>query len=471
MPGFMLQLCGALSLCLSLGLGALPAQAISGPETAQRFNQAYVSTPEHCVDHYPAYYCSGVMVKQVLASDPSPFWSHGPDAVARGAERFDYLRLDVATAPLLQASGYLFSDRFTASGLGKDYQLVGDDGMNRPPELLVRNWGAVAPEQLPVEAIYHRRTPEGLRAALSDQYAWFKATGNWLPVLRLDVADSNAQPLGFDGREQLYSGYQIADRINRRYADTKSTCLDNKSALHCNGVFIRGTGYGANFHSWNPSPNSVGRDGVSFAWVRADNGVRNVGSPGLIFHELGKKSDHQVRFRCAYPANAGTSQISNSCRGACTAQNITTVAGWRASYGGAPGASCTFGDTPAEIQLNTDVRVGQSWATGHTELIIGAWDQNIPTELPIEAFFYVPAANSLPGARYIQNDYFKVTGRFMPILRVDLNAPMGSKFMFIPEDQSFSVEAMEQLRTLEFPPAGILNSDDADCVGCGSPLP
>ncbi|WP_110972480.1 hypothetical protein [Pseudomonas huaxiensis] len=399
------------------------------------------------------------MAKQVLPSDPQPFWTHGPDAVARGAERFDYLRRDIPIPGLVQGNGYLFADRFTAISQEKDYQLIGNDGMDRPAELLVRNWAATAPAQLPILALYHRRTAEGLRAALRDQNTYFKATGNWLPVLRMATAADQGQSFGFDASEQLYSGYQVADRLNRRYADAASTCYDGRSAIHCNGVFIRGTGAGPTFHAWNPSPNSVGRDGVSFAWVRADNGVQVVASPGLIFHELDKPSTHSVRFRCAYPANAGTSVIPNSCRASCTSQNISTVASWQAIYSSNPGASCTFGDTPAEIQLNTDVRKGQAWAAGHTELIIGAWPQNIPNELPIEAFFYVQSTSllsegrhpmegssdgftyvgsaGLTGAQYIQNDYFKVTGRFMPIVRVDLTAPLGSRFLYYPQDQGF----------------------------------
>ncbi|WP_175652262.1 hypothetical protein [Pseudomonas sp. Marseille-P9899] len=459
MSRFLLHLCGALALCLSIGLGPLHAQTLSGPQLAAQLNQAYASTPVQCVGGYPAYFCSGVMAKQVLPSDPQPFWTHGPDAVARGSERFDYLRRDIANTGLVQDNGYLFADRYTAIGQNKDYQLVGDDGMNRPPELLVRNWAETAPAQLPIQALYHRRTTEGLRAALRDQHAYFTATGIWLPVLRMATAADQGQSFGFDASEQLYSGYQVADRLNRRYADTASTCYDGRSAIHCNGVFIRGTGYGAGFHAWNPSPNSVARDGVSFAWVRADNGVQVVVSPGLIFHELGKPSAHSVRFRCAYPANAGTSGIADSCRASCTSQNISTVASWQAAYGPSPGASCTFGDTPAEIQLNTDVRKGQTWASGHTELIIGAWPQDIPAELPIEAFFYLESSSllaagrharegysdgftyigpaGLTGAQYIQNDYFQVTGRFKPIVRVDLTAPLGSRFLYYPQDQGF----------------------------------
>lgn len=435
MYGFLRRLAGVCGLCLVLVLGALPAHALTGPEVAQRLNQAFVSTPDHCVGKRAAYYCSGIMFKQVLPGDPVPFWSHGPDAIARGAERFDYLRRDIAAGPLTQDSGYIFADRFTAKGQDKDYELLGDDGMSRPPELLVVNWGALSPTLLPVQALYYRSMP-GLKLALRNQLDWFEATGDWLPVLRFDAAASPGEQFGFEQRDQVYSGYQVADRINQRFSNTASTCPDGRSALYCNGVIIRGTGYGDAFHSWNPSPNSVARDGVSFSYVRGDVGtVGVVGNEGLIFHELGRPSAHSVRFRCAYPANAGTNIIPNSCRSTCRSENITTVAAWQARYGERPGDSCTFGDTPAEFQLNTDVRAGQPWAKNHNELIIGAWPQNIPLELPIEAFFWEGGVG-LPGARHIQKDFLQETGRFMPIVRVDLNAS-GNKFTYVPADQSY----------------------------------
>ncbi|HCN47254.1 MAG TPA: hypothetical protein DIT18_17655 [Pseudomonas sp.] len=436
MTRFLLRLSGTLLLCLALGLGGLPAVALNGPQMAEQLNQAYDSTPAQCVGNHAAYYCSGVMFKQVLPGDPLPFWSHGPDAIARGAERFDYLRRDVLPNGPQMDNGYVFADRFTAIGQNKDYQLQGDDGMSRPPELLVRNWGATPPTALPVQALVHRRTVAGLKAALRDQRTWFEATGEWLPVLRLASDGGSGQRFGFDKREQMYNGYQVASRLNARFDDTASTCRDGKSALHCNGVIIRATGYG-DFKSWNPSDNSNSRDGVSFSVVRKDIGTLNVvGTEGLIFHELGRPMGHQVRFRCLYPANAGTSGIPNSCRATCASENITTVAAWRSKYGSSPGQSCTFMDTPAEVQLNTDVRQGQTWATAHNELIIGAWPPDIPTQLPIEAFFY-QADSGLVGARYIQNDFLQVTGIFVPIMKVQLGAASGSKFVFRLEDQGY----------------------------------
>lgn len=442
MHRLMLRLSGTLALCLAIGLGSLPGQAetrtLSGPEVAQALSQSYNSTPDKCVNDFAPYYCSGVMLKQMLPSDPLPFWNHSAEAIGRGAERFDYLRRDVTPAGQPLANGYVFTDRFTAKGLGKDYELLSnDDGMSRPAELLVKNWNPAAPTAIPVQAVFHRRSTAGLKAALRDQRNWFEATGEWLPVLRLTTDGGTGQGFGFDRREQMYNGYQVAARINARYVDTATTCRDGKSALHCNGVIIRGTGYGAGFKSWNPSPNSVSRDGVSFSYVRSDVGtVGTVGTEGLIFQELGRPSVHTVRFRCLYPANAGTSGIPNSCRATCAAEQIQTVAAWRARYGSSPGASCTFRDTPAEVQLNTDVRQGQGWATAHNELIIGAWPQNIPAQLPIEAFFYQTEAGKA-GARYIQNDFLQETGIFIPIVGVQLGAAPGQTFVFTPSDQSY----------------------------------
>ncbi|ODP32483.1 hypothetical protein [Pandoraea sp. ISTKB] len=77
----------------------------------------------------------------------------------------------------------------------------------------------------------------------------------------------------------------------------------------------------------------------------------------------------------------------------------------------------------------------QIYTTGHNEIILAAWPQNIPEQIPIEAFFY-PSANAKPGAEYIQQDYMATTGRLMPVLAVDLTSPPGSIFKYFPEDQT-----------------------------------
>ncbi|MFD2644639.1 hypothetical protein [Pseudomonas japonica] len=423
---------------LCLYLAAQPGWALTGPELALRLNQSWNSTPDRCVDNHSAYYCSGVMLKQVQASDPEPFWTHGPEAVARGAERFDYLRRDITPGPLTQMSGYLFADRFTAIGQDKDYQLQGDDGMNRPPELLVRNWNATPPGQLPIVAVYHDvRQPGGLVAALRDQRAWFQATGEWLPVLRLDSSDGQT-PFGFDLREQVYIGYQVAARLNQRYQDDAAACPGGEASHYCNGVLIRGTVPGPP-PSWNPKPNAIADKGVSFSYLRKDLGSRRIYyAQGFIVRELNYPAVHPLTLRCEYAGDAGTG-APDRCRPDCSLKGIHTLDDYRRHYPNNTYArDCSLGPSAQAFHLNNQVRFNQNWtATNWNELIITPWPLDIPLQLPLEAFFYnweQPAG--VAGAQYIQRDYAQVTGRFLVIVLIDLSAPAGSVFSFDPAVQA-----------------------------------
>jgi len=427
-----------LLFALCLFLGARQALALNGAELAGQLNQAWNSTPDHCVDDRPAYYCSGVMLKQVLPGDPVPFWSHGPEAIARGAERFDYLRRDITPGPLAQPSGYLFADRFTAIGQDKDYQLLGDDGMNRPPELLVRNWNSTPPARLPIIAVYYDvHQSAGLVSALRDQRAWFQATGEWLPVLRLDSGDER-QPFGFDVREQVYIGYAVAARLNQRYQDTTAVCADGKAALYCNGVLIRGTVPGPP-PSWNPKPNAIADKGVSFSYLRQDLGSRRIYyAQGFIVRELNYPAAHPLTLRCEYAGDAGTG-APDRCRADCSLKGIHTLDDYRRFYpNGTYARDCSLGPGAQAFHLNNQVRFNQSWtASNWNELIITPWPLDMPLQLPLEAFFYnweQPAG--VAGAQYIQRNYAQVTGKFLAILLIDLTAPPGAVFTFDPAVQA-----------------------------------
>lgn len=427
-----------LSACLAMLLGIPRAEALTGPEIAQLLNRAWNSTPGQCVDGHAAYYCSGVMLKQISPGDPAPFWSHGPDAIARGAERFDYLRRDITPGPLTQASGYIFADRFTALGQGKDYQLLGDDGMGRPPELLVRNWGALPPGQLPVLAVYHDMAqPSGLGGALRNQRAWFESTGEWLPVLRLDSRDTARLSFGFALKEQVYLGYQVVDRLNRRYGDTAATCADGAAAYYCNGVLIRGTVPGP-IHSWNPKPNAYADKGVSFSYLREDLDSRIIYyAQGFIFRELSVPVSHPVTLRCAYAGDAATGP-PDRCRVDCSLLGIHTLTDYRRVYPNRYARDCSLGPGPQAFHLNNEVRFNQTWTAGvWNEIIIAPWPLDIPTQLPLEAFFYNWAQPAgVAGAQYIQRDYAQVTGGFLPIVLIDLTAAPGHVFSFDPAVQS-----------------------------------
>lgn len=411
-----------LSLCLLFGE---MAWAVTGPQVAQLLNTRYANDTARCVGDTDTYYCSGALARGSQTSPGRMFWMLSPEAISAGYERFAYLRKDIPRDALMLQNGYVFTDKFTAIGLSKPLDVVQADLSG---ELRVTNWNEQAPKSLPVQALYYERGwSPALLAAQRDQRDYFQATGDWLPILRLDLADPAQQIFGFNQQDQLYYGYKIASGLNARFRDTSQTCRDGSHPLNCNGVMIRGTAASTQFHAWNPSPNSVGRNGVSWSWARADVGmVQIAGLQGLIFKETAAPTPFKPVLRCLYPTNAGTSGIPDSCRAFCDALGVTTVAAYNAQ-----GKTCTFNMTPAQVQLSNEVRNSNpAW----NELIIGSWPQNIPKQLPLEAIFVVAGSAGLKDAQLIQRDFYQQTALTLPIVRVALNAP--SPFVYDPADQN-----------------------------------
>ncbi|WP_085710380.1 MULTISPECIES: hypothetical protein [unclassified Pseudomonas] len=338
--------------------------------------------------------------------------------------------------------------QFSASLIA--HQRIGTEWSVQPTLLQIKNWDDQAPKRLPLQGLFYDVTKTGsLLGAQKDQRDYFNATGDWLPVLRMDLSQKPDAVFGFNQQDQLYIGYQVAAKMNARYADTAATCRDNSVAHNCNGVLIRGANASESYRAWNPSPNSVSRNGVSFSYLRADVGtIRLFDTQGFTFKESHAPTAHPGTLRCAYPANASTSGIPDSCRASCASQNITTVAQWQAKYASSPGGSCAFGNSPADFQLSISVRstmtdtARQQW----NEIIIAAWPQDIPRQIPLEALFYI--AGSSPGlnnAKFIQRDYFQHTARYLPILRLTLTASGLSPFSFDTTDQSVQGTSMQTL--------------------------
>ncbi|VEF10788.1 halovibrin HvnA [Pseudomonas fluorescens] len=413
------------TLLLCLLFGEL-AGAVSGPEVAQVLNSRYAIDRPSCPGDTDAYHCSGVLVRGSQVAVGRAFWMLSPEAVGSGYERFAYLRKDIPRDSSLLQNGFVFTDKFTALGLGKTLEVSPSDPN---AEVRVKNWNEQAPQHIPVEGLfYDRNWPTGLLAAQRDQRDYFLATGLWLPILRLDLRDAAQQIFGFNQQDQLYGGYQVAARLNARFRDTAVACRDGRAAFHCNGVLLRGTAASTQFHAWNPSPNSVGRNGVSFSWARADVGMTQIaGNQGLIFKESAAPTPYNAAWRCIYPTNAGTSGIPNSCRTYCDALGVTTVAAYRAQ-----GGTCSFNVTPPQVQLSIDVRNrNPAW----NEVIVAAWPQNIPQQLPLEAIFVVAGTAGLKDAQFIQRDFFQQTTRTVPVVRIALNAANGLPFTYEPLDQ------------------------------------
>lgn len=411
------------------------AWAVTGPEVAQLLNTRYRLSPSACVGATAVHYCSGVLVRRSQSAPTVGFWKLSAEAVASGVERFDYWRLDRAPVIADRPNGFVFTDVFTAIGLGKQLDVL---PAASDFEALVKNWDDAAPTRIPLQALfYDLGTAGALRGAQRDQLAYFQATGEWLPVLRLQRDEVQQSLFGFNQADQLYVGYQVAARLNARYADTSPACRDGRAAFFCNGVFIRTTDQSTAFHSWNPSPTSVRGNGASFSYLRADAGVGMLyKAQGFVVREQAAPSGNPMNLRCAYPFDAGTGGTTDSCRhrgGLCSEIGITSVDLWVSR-----GQVCAFDITPQQFQLSIEVRKrtpNPYW----NELMMAAWPQDNPKQLPIEAFIYTTQSavggNGLAGAQYDQKDYFQVTGRYLPIMRVTLNAAPGQVFVFNPQEQ------------------------------------
>ncbi|VVD83618.1 hypothetical protein [Pandoraea anhela] len=423
---------------------------LNGADVAYLINQRYANTPAKCFVRSPVQECSGVLLRTAPAGAAGDrFWRISPAEIAAGRAELSYARADLSAVNPPASVGFVLADRPTAAGNNQGYQLVcgslaQDQGLAPCPEggntVGVSPWDANSPASLAVQAIYYDAGRGGqLAQALNYQKQYYDSTRQWVPVLRAFLANAAAGvALGFDERDQLDWGYAVVRNLEARYADTRMTCDGGSAGYDCAGVLIRATGFGGTFRSWNPSPNSVLRDGVSFSYVRSDMSSVVIGNAGVIMHELNYPSAYKLRWRCAFPQNAGTSARANSCNVGgemrlCDALGITTAAQWRARYNSNSNIACGLGPSAAQFAVFADLR--RQLFSGHNEIIIGAWPQNIPEQLPLQAFFY-PGDAQRPGAQFIQQDYMSTTGRFMPIVRVRFSNPPGSIFTYSPDDQT-----------------------------------
>jgi len=336
------------------------------------------------------------------------------------------------------------------------HEQLGGGWVTQPNKVMVRNWDEGGPARVPVQALFYNVSQTGgLRVAQNNQRDYYTATGQWLPILRLNLAGADGVVFGFDLQEQLYFGYEVAERLNARYFDMAATCPDGRPSFYCNGVIVRATNSTSAFHSWNPSDGSIAMNGVSSSYARADVMLREpTFVQGILFKELAAPSANPLTLRCSYPFDGYTQGGGDACtkRDTCSNLGVLTLPLWVARYAGNPYDSCSFAPTKEGILLMVDVRR----QTPHppydwNEFVLQPWDQNIPEKLPVDALFYSAAFNpgdGVAGARYIQDDYFRTTGRFWPIVQMRLDATDRQIFRFMPDDQCLAESCPPPLQAM-----------------------
>ncbi|WP_150624103.1 hypothetical protein [Pandoraea captiosa] len=448
-----------------------PAWALSGADVAYLINQRYQSAPSKCFVNSPVQECSGVLMR-VPPSVNGDFWALSPQESVAGVAHFDYVRRDIETSRLDNSVGFILADRPSAAGNGQPYELlcgcpppgsIGGPPCNDCPgqthQTGVTLWDTAAPEKLAAQAIFYDVGNAGqLATALEYQRAYFNRTQHWLPILRVMFGPQGTTAFGYDERDQLDYGYTTVANLNARYADTKKVCPGGRSGYYCSGVVIRTTGWGTSFKSWNPSPNSVESNGVSFSFIRADAHVRALywkpGDAGIIMNEFATPVERPMVMRCIYAQDAGT-YLPDRCAqlAACKdvgVNSVETFVLYMRLHG-----PCRFDVDPEAFQLSLDVRpfFPGGGASRWNEAILALWPQDVPLQIGIEAFFFM--YSDMPGAQFVQRDYMATTGRFMPVVKVDLTAMDGNVFRYDPEWQSFALYGPSTLPPVPMAPADI----------------
>ncbi|MCU1771738.1 hypothetical protein, partial [Pseudomonas sp. 13B_3.2_Bac1] len=329
----------------------------------------------------------------------------------------------------------------------------------KPNLVQIKNWDATAPKQIPIQALFYDTSQTGaLLGAQRDQRDYFTATGDWLPVLRMDLRQPPGAVFGFNLQEQLYNGYEVASRLNARYADTSPNCRGDTAAYNCNGVLIRITDASPAFHAWNPSPGSTLRNAVAFSYLRSDVFASRLvygKNQGLIIKELAAPVAYPLTLRCAFPFDGGTDFRSSGCNEhsydpvrsrPCEEQGISTGEQWVDLFYTLSHKStgCSFNSSPAQFEQSIVARsfLNATDQSQHNEVVIASWPQDIGAQLPLEAFFYIAAAGKA-NAAFFQQDFFQQTGRFLPVVHLSLAADTGHEFAYDPADQSVSETALQ----------------------------
>jgi hypothetical protein len=238
-------------------------------------------------------------------------------------------------------------------------------------------------------------------------------------------------------RFPLSTGIDAVKELNAQYTSVPERCENETPAFYCSGVILRGVADG-NFDPWNPSTSSTRLGAQSFSYVRSDANMKStfVASGYIMTSPLNAiKQSKPVHYLCIYPYNAGTSGMSPMGKGCnasattppsagddlstCASKNATTVDSWLTYTKTNPQCSLSTQD-PAQFMTLLGVRAASPGNTAHNEMMIEAWSQNVPSTLPLAAFFYT-TQTGLSAARNFQSKFKARTGGWLPILRMDLN--------------------------------------------------
>lgn len=270
-----------------------------------------------------------------------------------------------------------------------------------------------------------------------------------------------------DGWQDLH-GQQVQASLEDAYSNTATKCGVNSPAFNCSGILLRGTDHSSSYFSWNPSPASVTSGGVSFSYLRTDSKYSNLAysySNGFIIYPDDNKPNDKITLDvlCSFPIDAATNNRSDAgCGGyndqsvgiQCQLQGITTADEWYdhyVKYDSSHTKQCGFGltsdyDNIADAFYQTIKSmslISTESFNDQNELRIATWSQDIPKELPIQAFFYTNSAGKADAQADQQDFYNQTGGMFVPIIKLVLPTTTEEEATF-----TYNADAQSETDTL-----------------------
>jgi hypothetical protein len=98
------------------------AHALTGADIAALLNRRYELVVNTCGADKPAWYCSGVLMRDIATGDKQ-FWKLAPTELALQSVAFAYRRQDVVSTAPNSRIGMVLSDLLSAVGAGKPYAM------------------------------------------------------------------------------------------------------------------------------------------------------------------------------------------------------------------------------------------------------------------------------------------------------------------------------------------------------------
>ena len=232
------------------------------------------------------------------------------------------------------------------------HRLVDATWTAKPMEVLIETWDESKPEKLPIEAVFYEASaPAKLADAQKFQGEYYLETSLYVPIVKMDIAAADKEIFSFDAKDQRF-GQLVAERLNAGYNNLSNNC-SGKPAYYCSGVIVRTTGAKPSYHSWNPSPTSINKEGVPFSYLRRDLGITNLAwgdLHGFIFKDFAtaeRLSTYPIRVLCTFPTDVASRDRAGvgGCGAhsaypinsrSCPEEGVNTLEQWKTHYRSVP---------------------------------------------------------------------------------------------------------------------------------------